>query len=112
MHAIIRTGGKQYRVTSGQTIKLESLPAEVGQVVTFKEVLLVSNGSDSHVGAPMVANAAVTAEVIAHGRAKKIRIIKLKRRKHHLKHQGHRQNFTQVRVTGIEAKGLKKGNEE
>jgi large subunit ribosomal protein L21 len=114
MHAVIRNGGKQYKVSLGQTIKLEKMPLEAGGVVTFGEVLLVSDGQASQIGQPLVAHAQVLGEVVGHGRAKKIRIIKLKRRKHHLKHQGHRQHFTSVKITGIEAKGFKKStqNEE
>ncbi len=111
MHAVIRNGGKQYRVCLGQTLKLEKIPAEAGGVVTFEEVLLVSDGEESHVGKPLLSNAKVTAEIVGHGRDKKIRIIKLKRRKHHLKHQGHRQHFTKIKVTGIEAKGFKKSKQ-
>ncbi len=108
MHAIIRNGGKQYRVSLGQTLKLEKIPAETGGVVTFDEILLVSDGQESQVGQPLLSHAKVTAEIVGHGRDKKIKIIKLKRRKHHLKHQGHRQSFTKIKVTAIEAHGLKK----
>lgn len=102
MYAVIRTGGKQYRVALGQTLRVEKLPAEVGQVLNFEEVLLVNDGNQSQIGAPLVAQARVTAEVVKQARDKKIRIIKLKRRKHHLKHQGHRQYYTAIKVTGIE----------
>lgn len=112
MYAIIRSGGKQYRVSPGQRIKLEKLPADAGQVVNFEEVLLVNDGEQSHIGSPLVSNAKVMAEVIEHGRGKKIRIIKFRRRKHHMKHQGHRQSYTTVKVTGIEARGLKSKKEE
>jgi large subunit ribosomal protein L21 len=101
MYAVIRSGGKQYRVSPGQTLKVEKLPAEAGQAVKFEEVLLIGDGDRFHQGAPLVANAVVTAEVIEHGRGKKIKIIKLKRRKHHLKHQGHRQHYTAIKVTEI-----------
>lgn len=107
MYAVIRSGGKQYRVSPGQTLKVEKLPAETGQVVKFNEVLMVSDGEKSHAGAPLIANAVVTAQVVQHGRGRKIKIIKLKRRKHHLKHQGHRQYFTAIKVTGIDAHGIK-----
>ena len=102
MYAVIRTGGKQYRVALVQTLRVEKLPAEVGQVLNFEEVLLVNDGNQSQIGAPLVAQARVTAEVVKQARDKKIRIIKLKRRKHHLKHQGHRQYYTAIKVTGIE----------
>ncbi len=102
MYAVIRSGGKQYRVSPGQILKVEKLPADAGQAVKFEEVLFVGDGDQFKQGAPLVANAVVTAEVIQHGRNKKIKIIKLKRRKHHLKHQGHRQHFTAIKVTGID----------
>lgn len=104
MYAIIETGGKQYRVAEGQKLSVEKLAAEEGKTIDFDRVLMVGEGADAHVGAPLIAGATVTAEVIAHGRGKKIRIIKFKRRKHHMKHQGHRQDFTQVRITKITSK--------
>lgn len=107
MYAVIRSGGKQYRVSPGQTLKVEKLPAEVGHSVSFEEVLMIAAGGQSHIGSPLLADAKVQAEVLKHGRNKKVRIIKLKRRKHHLKHQGHRQHYTAIKVTGIEAKGIK-----
>jgi len=103
MHAIIKSGGKQYRVKQGQVLKLETLPGEPGQSIDFEEVLMVGDGKQVAIGSPLVSGAKVTAEVLEHGRGKKIRIIKLKRRKHHMKHQGHRQNYTQVKITGITA---------
>jgi large subunit ribosomal protein L21 len=101
MHAVIKTGGKQYRVAPGDTVKVESLTAEVGQRVTLSEVLAVSNGDDVKVGSPFVAGAAVVATVIGHGRHDKVTIFKMKRRKHYQKHQGHRQNFTELRIDSI-----------
>ncbi len=101
MYAIIQTGGKQYRVTEGQTLKVEKLPSDIGKHVDFKDVLMVTYGDDVHIGVPYVKDATVTAEVVGQGRAPKIEIIKLKRRKHHLKHQGHRQGFTAIKITGI-----------
>jgi len=106
MYAVIRSGGKQYRVCPGQRLKVEKLSADQGQVVHFDEVLLVSNGQESQVGTPLVSNAKVSAEIIEHGRKKKVNIIKFKRRKHHLKRQGHRQQYTAIQVTGIEAQGI------
>lgn len=103
MYAVIVSGGKQYRVQEGQTLKLEKLPAELGSSVEFDRVLLVGNGEEIKVGAPVVDGAKVTAEVVEHGRGKKVQIVKFKRRKHHLKRQGHRQWFTQVKITGISA---------
>lgn len=101
MHAVIKTGGKQYRVAPGDTVKVETLSAEVGQQVTLSEVLAVSNGDDVKVGAPFVEGAAVVATVVAHGRHDKVTIFKMKRRKHYQKHQGHRQNFTELRIDSI-----------
>ncbi|MDF2182341.1 50S ribosomal protein L21 [Neptuniibacter sp. CAU 1671] len=103
MYAVIVSGGKQYRVQEGQTLKLEKLQAESGANVEFDRVLLVGNGDDVKVGAPVVEGAKVTAEVLQTGRAKKVEILKFKRRKHHMKHQGHRQWFTEVKITGINA---------
>jgi large subunit ribosomal protein L21 len=101
MHAVIKTGGKQYRVAPGDTVKVETLAAEVGQQVTLSEVLTVSNGDDVKVGSPFVDGAAVVATVVAHGRHDKVTIFKMKRRKHYQKHQGHRQNFTELRIDSI-----------
>ena len=101
MYAIIKTGGKQYRVAEGQTLNVEKLTLEPGKTVDFKEILMVANGDAIEIGSPFVEKATVTAEVIDHGRAKKIKILKFRRRKHHMKRQGHRQDFTQVKITKI-----------
>jgi len=101
MFAVIVSGGKQYRVQEGQTLKLEKLAAEAGSSIEFDRVLLVGNGDDIKVGAPVVEGAKVAAEVVAHGRGEKVNIIKFRRRKHHMKRQGHRQWFTEVKITGI-----------
>ena len=101
MHAVIKTGGKQYRVAPGDTVKVETLAAEVGQQVTLSEVLAVSDGDVVKVGAPFVEGAAVVATVVAHGRHDKVTIFKMRRRKHYQKHQGHRQNFTELRIESI-----------
>ncbi|REG81199.1 50S ribosomal protein L21 [Marinomonas pollencensis] len=101
MFAVIKTGGKQYRVQEGQTLKVEKLAVEEGGVVEFNDVLLVSNGDDVKVGAPVVEGAKVTAEVVTHGRGDKVKILKFRRRKHSMKRMGHRQWFTEVKVTGI-----------
>lgn len=101
MHAVIKTGGKQYRVAPGDTVKVETLTAEVGQQVTLSEVLTVSNGDEVKVGSPFVAGAAVVATVVGHGRHDKVTIFKMRRRKHFQKHQGHRQNFTELRIDSI-----------
>ncbi len=101
MYAVIKTGGKQYRVEEGQVIRVETLRAETGETVDFSEVLMVSNGDDIKIGAPVVEGAKVSGTVLEHGRHKKIEIIKFKRRKHHMKRQGHRQNYTAVRIESI-----------
>jgi large subunit ribosomal protein L21 len=101
MYAVIKTGGKQYRVKVGDVLKFEELEAEVGSSIDFCDVLMISDGTKIKCGEPLIANAKVQAEVLAHGRHKKIRIIKFRRRKHHMKQMGHRQNFTQVRITSI-----------
>jgi large subunit ribosomal protein L21 len=108
MYAVIASGGKQYRVSEGQVLKLETLPGEVGGRVEFDQVMLVADGADINVGAPYIEGAKVAAEVIEHGRGDKIRIIKFRRRKHHMKHMGHRQNYTAVKITEIGASGLAK----
>ena len=101
MYAVIQTGGKQYRVKSGEQLKVELLGAEVGAKVSFDRVLMLGEGDGVKVGAPFVAGAAVKATVVAQGRGEKIRIFKLRRRKHYAKTQGHRQGFTEVRIDEI-----------
>ena len=101
MYAVIKTGGKQYRVESGAQVRVESLPAEVGATVSFGEVLLVGSGDAVKVGAPLVAGASVKATVLAQGRGDKVKIFKMRRRKHFQKTQGHRQNYTEVRIDDI-----------
>ena len=101
MHAVIKTGGKQYRVAPGETVKVETLAAEVGQQITLSEVLAVNNGTEVKVGSPFVAGAAVVATVVGHGRHDKVTIFKMRRRKHFQKHQGHRQNYTELRIDSI-----------
>jgi large subunit ribosomal protein L21 len=103
MYAVIQTGGKQYRVSEGDTLKVEKLGAEAGASLALDKVLVVADGDEVKVGAPFVEGATVTATVAGHGRAKKVHIIKFRRRKHHLKHQGHRQWFTELKITGISA---------
>ncbi len=105
MYAVIKTGGKQYRVMPGDVLKVESIKAEVGDSVSFDEVLMIADGDNITVGTPTIASAKVAAEVIAHGRAKKVEIVKFKRRKHHQKRTGHRQNFTQIQIQNINGKG-------
>ena len=101
MHAVIKTGGKQYRVAAGDKLNVESLPGDVGAEVQFDQVLMVSDGDDVTVGAPLVEGAKVTAKVVEHGRGEKIRIIKFKRRKHYRRTYGHRQNYTRVEITDV-----------
>lgn len=101
MHAIIRTGGKQYRVAEGQTLRIESLPANPGDSIELNDVLMITDAGQTFVGTPHIAGAKVLATVVAHGRGPKIRIVKFKRRKHHRKQMGHRQNFTQVEILSI-----------
>jgi len=101
MFAVIKTGGKQYRVKEGQVLKIEKLDIEAGNSVDFNDVLLVSNGDDVKIGAPVVEGALVTAEVVAHGRGDKVKIIKFRRRKHSMTRMGHRQWFTEVKITAI-----------
>ena len=102
MYAVIVSGGKQHRVKEGETLKLEKLEVETGGSVEFDRVLLVADGDKVQVGAPVVDGAKVTAEVVSHGRHDKIQIIKFRRRKHSMKRQGHRQWFTEVKITGIQ----------
>ena len=103
MYAVIQSGGKQYKVAEGDLLKVEMIEAAPGSEVQFDKVLLVANGADVKVGAPLVAGGLVKAEVVTHGRHDKVRIIKFRRRKHHRKQMGHRQWFTQVKITGISA---------
>ena len=103
MYAVIVTGGKQYKVAEGDFLKIEKLDAGTGDAVTFDRVLLIGNGEDVTIGAPVVDGAKVTAEVTAQGRHDKVNIIKFRRRKHSMTRQGHRQWFTEVKITGIQA---------
>jgi large subunit ribosomal protein L21 len=101
MYAVITSGGKQYRVVEGQTLKLEKLEIEVGSTVDFDQVLMIGNGDDIKIGKPLLQGGKVTASVISQGRHDKVHIIKFRRRKHHMKQMGHRQYFTEVKITGI-----------
>jgi large subunit ribosomal protein L21 len=103
MYAVIQTGGKQYRVAEGDTLRVEKLGAETGASVDLDKVLLVADGDNVKVGAPYVEGGKVSATVKAHGRGKKVKIVKFKRRKQHLKRQGHRQWYTELEITGISA---------
>jgi len=108
MYAVFATGGKQYRAATGDRLKIEKLDAEKGATVELDQVLMVGEGADVKVGTPYLEGGKVTATVVEHGRGEKIRIIKLKRRKHHMKKMGHRQDYTQIEITGIAASEPKK----
>lgn len=103
MYAVVTTGGKQYRVSAGEKIKVEQLTADVGSEVVLDKVLLIADGENLTMGAPLVQGASVKAKVLAHGRGDKVRIYKMRRRKHYRKSQGHRQNFTEIEILGIGA---------
>ena len=103
MYAVIKTGGKQYRVSAGEKLKIESIPAEVGAEIVLDQVLLVADGETITTGTPLVSDAAVKATVVSHGRGEKIKIFKLRRRKHFRKTLGHRQNYTEIQINGITA---------
>ncbi|MDG3087055.1 50S ribosomal protein L21 [Vibrio hannami] len=103
MYAVFQSGGKQHRVSEGQTLRLEKLDVETGATVEFDKVLMIANGEEIAVGAPLVEGGKVTAEVVKHGRGDKVKIVKFRRRKHSRKQQGHRQWFTEVKITGISA---------
>ena len=100
MYAVIKTGGKQFRVASGEKLKIEQIPADIGQEITL-DVLSVGEGDQLKVGTPFVTGAAVTATVLAHGRHDKVKIFKMRRRKHYQKRQGHRQNYTEIQISDI-----------
>ena len=101
MYAVIKTGGKQYRVAPGEKLKVEQIPADIGSEVVLDQVLLVGNGDAVTVGKPLVAGASVTTKVLAQGRGVKVTIFKMRRRKHYRKSQGHRQNYTEIEILGI-----------
>ena len=101
MYAVIETGGKQHRVTEGELIRVEKIEADTGSTIDFDRVLMVGEGETVKVGTPVVDGAKVSAEVVQHGRGDKVTILKFKRRKHHMKRQGHRQWFTEIKITAI-----------
>jgi large subunit ribosomal protein L21 len=103
MYAVIKTGGKQYRVASGEKIKVEQIAADVGQEIVIDQVLAVGNGSELKIGTPLVSGATVKATIVAHGKHDKVRIFKMRRRKHYQKRQGHRQQFTELQIGDIAA---------
>jgi large subunit ribosomal protein L21 len=103
MYAVIKTGGKQYKVTAGETLKVERLMADVGQDVTLDQVLAIGAGAELVTGAPLVVGASVVASIVSHGRHEKVRIFKMKKRKHYQKRQGHRQSYTEIRISAVNA---------
>ena len=103
MYAVIKTGGKQYRVTQGETLKIETVAGDVGSAIVLDKVLMVGNGDKVSVGKPLLTGATVNATIVANGRHDKVKIFKMRRRKHYQKHQGHRQNYTEIRIDGISA---------
>ena len=103
MYAVIKTGGKQYRVVVGEKLKVEQIPADVDSQITLDQVFMVGEGESVKIGTPVVAGATVTATVLSHGRHDKVKIFKMRRRKHYQKHQGHRQNYTELRIEAISA---------
>ncbi|NRA56027.1 MAG: 50S ribosomal protein L21 [Gammaproteobacteria bacterium] len=103
MYAVFQSGGKQHRVTEGQTLRLEKIDLEAGASIDFDKVLMIANGEEINIGAPYIAGGKVVAEVITHGRGEKVKIVKFRRRKHSRKSQGHRQWFTEVKITAINA---------
>jgi large subunit ribosomal protein L21 len=103
MYAVIKTGGKQYKVAAGEKIKVEQIAADVGQDIVIDQVLAIGSGADLTVGAPWVVGAKVTATVLAHGKHDKVRIFKMRRRKHYQKHGGHRQQYTELQIASVTA---------
>lgn len=103
MYAVIKTGGKQYRVAEGDVLRVEKLEAEAGAAVAFDQVLMIADGDDVKLGSPLLGGGKVSAEVVAHGRNRKIEVIKFKRRKNYHRKHGHRQHYTEIKITGIQA---------
>jgi large subunit ribosomal protein L21 len=103
MHAVIKTGGKQYRVVTGEKLKIEQIPADVGTEITLDQILMVGEGESVQIGTPFLTGASVKATVLSQGRHDKVMIFKMRRRKHYQKHQGHRQNYTEIRIDTIVA---------
>jgi large subunit ribosomal protein L21 len=103
MYAVVKTGGKQYRVAAGEKLRIEQIAGDVGSEVVLDQVLMLADGDAVTVGTPLISGASVKATVLAHGRADKVRIFKLRRRKHYQKRQGHRQNYTEIKIDTISA---------
>ena len=103
MYAVVESGGKQHRVIEGETLKVEKIDIATGETLTFDQVMMVGEGDSVKIGAPYVDGSKVTAEIVSHGRHKKVTIVKFRRRKHHRKQMGHRQWYTEIKITGISA---------
>ena len=103
MYAVVKTGGKQYRVSAGEKLRIEQITADIGQEILLEEVLLVADGDALKMGTPLISGAKVKAKVLKHGRGDKVQIFKMRRRKHYRKSQGHRQNYTEIEILGIAA---------
>jgi large subunit ribosomal protein L21 len=103
MYAVVKTGGKQYKVAAGEKLRIEQIAGDVGSEVVLDQVLMLADGEAVTLGTPLVSGASVKATVLAHGRADKVRIFKLRRRKHYQKRQGHRQNYTEIKIEAISA---------
>jgi large subunit ribosomal protein L21 len=101
MYAVVKTGGKQYKVVVGEKLKVEQITADVDSQIVLNEVLMVADGDAVAIGAPLVAGASIKATIVSHGRGEKVRIFKMRRRKHYQKRQGHRQNYTEIRIDEI-----------
>ncbi len=101
MYAVVKTGGKQYKVAAGEKIMAEQIAADVGQEIVIDQVLAIGAGAEMQIGSPLVSGASVTAVVVAHGRHDKVRIFKMRRRKHYQKHGGHRQNYTELQISAV-----------
>ncbi len=102
MYAVLKTGGKQYRISEGENLKIEKLSADVGEKIEFKEILSVSSGQNILLGSPFLADTFVKATIISHGKSKKVRIFKMRRRKHSQLNAGHRQQYTEIHIDSIE----------
>ena len=103
MYAVVKTGGKQYKVALGEKLKVEQIAADIDSQIVLNEVLMVANGDAVTIGTPVVAGASIKATVVSHGRGDKVRIFKMRRRKHYQRHAGHRQNYTEIRIDSIDA---------
>jgi large subunit ribosomal protein L21 len=103
MYAVVKTGGKQYKVAAGEKLKIETIPGDVGSQIVLDQVLMLADGDAVTLGTPLVSGASVKATVLSHGRGDKVRIFKLRRRKHYQKRQGHRQNYTEIKIEAISA---------